>query len=169
MVKNLPANAGDIRTTGSIPVLGRSPGGGHGNPFQYSCLENPLDRRAWRATVHRVTKSQTQLKQLSTHVCTMSSQWPTGTKGNGPSCLIPYCSWLHYTGQALLPLLFLDSFPPTYSHGLLTHLFQVLAQMPFSQRRLSWPSCSTRIAWQCYTPYPTLFSSIAFNSVQHPL
>ena len=51
MVNNLPANAGD---TGSIPGLGRSPGGGHGHPLQYSCLENPMDRGAWRATVHGV-------------------------------------------------------------------------------------------------------------------
>ena len=59
MVKNLPANAGDIRDTGSIPGSGRSPGGGHDNPPQYSCLENPMDREGWRATVHRVSKSQT--------------------------------------------------------------------------------------------------------------
>ena len=51
----------------SIPGSGRSPGGGHGNPFQYSYLENPTDRGAWCLTVHRVTKSQTQLKQLSTY------------------------------------------------------------------------------------------------------
>ena len=56
MVKNLPANAGDIRDTGSILGLGRSSGGGHGNPLQYSCLENPKDRGAWQATVHGVTK-----------------------------------------------------------------------------------------------------------------
>ena len=59
MVKNLPANAGDIRDVGSIPELGRSPGGGHGNPLQYSCLENPMDRGAWQATVHRIAKNQT--------------------------------------------------------------------------------------------------------------
>ena len=58
-VKNPPANAGDIRDTGSIPGLGRFPGGGHGNSFQYSCLQNPMDRGAWGATVHRVTKSWT--------------------------------------------------------------------------------------------------------------
>ena len=52
---------------GSIPESGRSPGGGHGNPLQYSCLENPTDRGAWRATVRGVKKSQTRLKQLSTH------------------------------------------------------------------------------------------------------
>ena len=63
VVKNLPANAGDIRDMGSTPGLGRSPGGGSGNPLQYSCLENPTDRGAWQATVHGVAKSQ---KQMST-------------------------------------------------------------------------------------------------------
>ena len=67
MVKNLPANAGDIRDVGSIPGLGRSPGRGHGNPLQYSCLENPMDRGAWQATVLGVAKSQTWLKQLCMH------------------------------------------------------------------------------------------------------
>ena len=66
-VKNLPANAGDVRGTGSIPGLGRSPEGGHGNSLQYSCLENPTDRRAWGATDHRITNSQTQMKQRGTH------------------------------------------------------------------------------------------------------
>ena len=56
MVKNLPASVGD---SGSISGLGRSPGGGDGNPLQYSCLENPMDRGAWRAAVHGVTKSWT--------------------------------------------------------------------------------------------------------------
>ena len=65
VVKNLPANAGDA---GSILGLGRSPGEGSGNPLQYSCLKNPMDREAWRATVHRIAKSWTQLKQLSTHI-----------------------------------------------------------------------------------------------------
>ena len=57
MVKNLPANAGDAREEGLIPGLGRSPGGGHGNPLQYSCLKNPMDREAWWATVHTVAKN----------------------------------------------------------------------------------------------------------------
>ena len=52
VVKKPPANAGDIRDTGSIPGSGRSPGGGHRNPLQYSCLENPMDRGAWQAAVH---------------------------------------------------------------------------------------------------------------------
>ena len=59
MVKNLLANAGATGDVGSIPGLGRSPGGGNGNPLQFSCLENPMDRRAWRSTVHGITKSQT--------------------------------------------------------------------------------------------------------------
>ena len=58
VVKNPPANAGDIRDLGSIPGLGRSPGGGNGNPLQYSCLENPMDREAWQAMVRRVTESE---------------------------------------------------------------------------------------------------------------
>ena len=67
MVKNLPANEGDVRDLGSVPELGRSPGEGHGNPLQYSCLENPTGRRAWQAVVHWVLESWTWLKQLSTH------------------------------------------------------------------------------------------------------
>ena len=62
-VKNLPANAGVVGDTGSIPGLGRILGGGNGNPLQYSCLGNPMSRGAWRATVHGVAKSQTQLSE----------------------------------------------------------------------------------------------------------
>ena len=67
MVKNPPANAGEIRNVGSIPGLGRSPGGRHGKSLQYSCLENPMDRGDWQAIVHGVVKSQTHLQQLSMH------------------------------------------------------------------------------------------------------
>ena len=56
VVKNPPVKAGDVREVGLIPGWERCPGGGHGNPLQYSCLENPTDRGAWRAIVHRVTK-----------------------------------------------------------------------------------------------------------------
>ena len=56
-VKNLPTNAGDLRDMGSIPGLGRSAGGGHGNSLWYSCLENPMERGAWWATVHGIAKS----------------------------------------------------------------------------------------------------------------
>ena len=59
VIKKPPANAGDIRNAGSVPGLGRSPGGGRGSSLQYSCLENPTDRGAWRAPVHRVKSSQT--------------------------------------------------------------------------------------------------------------
>ena len=62
MVKNPPVNEGDVREAGSILGLGSFPGGGHGNPLQYSCLENSRDRGSWWATVHKVAKSQTRLK-----------------------------------------------------------------------------------------------------------
>ena len=78
MVKKLPANAGDIKDAGLIPGLGRSPGGEHGNPLQYSCLKNHIDRGAWWATVHRVTKNQTRLKRLSTwHTALWDLSFPT--------------------------------------------------------------------------------------------
>ena len=57
VVKKIPASTVDVRDTGSIPGLGRSPGEGHSNPLQYSCLENPMDRGAWHAIIHRVTQS----------------------------------------------------------------------------------------------------------------
>ena len=68
VVKNLPANEGDTRDASLIPGLGRSPGGGNGNPLQYSCLENPTDRRTWRATAHgvaRVRRDQTTTYSLT--------------------------------------------------------------------------------------------------------
>ena len=61
VVKNLLAHAGDIKDTGSIPGSGRSPGGVLGNPLQYSCLENPMDRGAWQDTAHGVAESKTQV------------------------------------------------------------------------------------------------------------
>ena len=67
VVKNLLANAGNVRDMGLIPGSGRSPGGGQGNLLQYSCLENPMDRGTWWAMVHKVAKSRTQLKQLSVY------------------------------------------------------------------------------------------------------
>ena len=70
MGKVSACNAGDAGDVGSIPGLRRSPGGGHGSSLQYPCLENPMDRGVWKATVHEVAKSQTQLKQLGTHAGT---------------------------------------------------------------------------------------------------
>ena len=69
VLKSLLANAGDIRDIGLTPGSGRYPGEGHGNLPQHSCLENSMNRGAWRATLHRVTKSRTQLKQHGTHAC----------------------------------------------------------------------------------------------------
>ena len=63
VVKNPPARAGDLR----VRPQGRFPGGGHGNPLQYSCQKNPMGRGAWQATVHSVSESQMQLKRLSKH------------------------------------------------------------------------------------------------------
>ena len=65
MVKNPPTNAGDVKDVGSITGSGKSPGGGHGSPLQSSCLENPIDRGAWRAMLHGVTKTQTRLSDLA--------------------------------------------------------------------------------------------------------
>ena len=79
MVKNPPANAGDV---GSIPGSGRSPGGGNGNPLKYSCLENPKDRRAWRAMVHGAAKSQTR---LSTHAEALMG-FPGGSDSTESAC-----------------------------------------------------------------------------------
>ena len=69
--KKSACNAGDV---GSIPGSGRSSEGGNGNPFQYSCQENPIERGAWQVIVHRVSKTQTQLKRLSTWLCIVSKQ-----------------------------------------------------------------------------------------------
>ena len=80
VIKNLPACAGDIREVESIPGSGRFPGGGHGNPLQCSCLENPVDRGAWRATVHGVTKSWTRLSN-SAHMH-LEGEWDEGCLGN---------------------------------------------------------------------------------------
>ena len=99
VIKKPPTN---VRDSGSIPGSGRSPGGGHGDPLQYSCLENPLDRGAWRATVHRVTQSWTRLKRLSTHAQFMNSFrlcFPFSsnhrclpTSADSPLCQVPHQS-----------------------------------------------------------------------------
>ena len=70
MDKESACNAGDAGDVGSVLGVGRSPGGGHGNPLQHPCLENPMDRGAWWATVPRVAESQTRLKQLSSYART---------------------------------------------------------------------------------------------------
>ena len=80
VIKNPPANAGDIRDSGLIPGSGGSPEEGNGNPLQYSCLENPMDREACQAVVQRVIKSLTQFKQLSTHSCNLIIKQTKNTK-----------------------------------------------------------------------------------------
>ena len=78
VIKNLPADIGDIRDTGSIPALGRSSGGGNGNPPQYFCLQNPMDRRACQATVHRIAQSWTQQKHkhiIGKNVRSLERRW----------------------------------------------------------------------------------------------
>ena len=98
VVKKPPANAGDTRDMGSIPGSGSAPGGGNGNPLQYSCLENPIDRGAWWTTVHRVTKSRTQLKHLSMHKYSPHTAFHVWTV----YMLLPgYTSFVYFT----LPLL----------------------------------------------------------------
>ena len=82
MVKKLPANAGDIKGTGSIPGSERSPGGGHSNPLQYSFLDHPMGRGDWWATVHRVAKSQARLECLRAHMYVKNCLWSSGTMSN---------------------------------------------------------------------------------------
>ena len=81
VVKKSPANAGDAGDTGSIPGSGRSPGGGNGNPLQYSCLENSMDREAWWATVDEVIKESDMTERLSRD-CNLSAsvEWRSNTK-----------------------------------------------------------------------------------------
>ena len=90
VVKNPPVNAGGLRDAGSICGLGWSPGGGHGNPLQYSCLENLMDRRIWHVTVHGIAKSWIQLKRQHTHqLRDDDEQWAkdSGTCQNPGNCI----------------------------------------------------------------------------------
>ena len=83
VVKNLPASTGEVRDIGSISGSGRSLEGRHGNPLQYSCLENPMDRGAWRAAVYWVAKSWTRLKRLSIHAHTVGMFTPSEKERGG--------------------------------------------------------------------------------------
>ena len=90
MVQNLPVSARYARSSGSIPRLGRSPGVGNGNPLQYSCLENPMDRGAWRATVHGASKSWTQLSDSHTHTLAFLILL------SNEKHIFPFLSWPNY-------------------------------------------------------------------------
>ena len=89
VLKNLPAHPGDLRDAGFIPGSGRSPGGRHGNPLQYSCLENPMDRGSWQASFHGVTRSQTWLKQQSTHTHKVGAIWALSLHHPTPCFRVP--------------------------------------------------------------------------------
>ena len=108
VVKNPSAIVGDIRDVDSIPGSGRSPGEGHGNPLQYSCLENSMDRGAWQATLHRVTKSRTWLKWFSMH----SSSVPGFFIG---SPLIS--SYAYFQGSFLFMYWIIPSLEPFHIHS----------------------------------------------------
>ena len=117
MVKNLPANAGDTRDAGSTPGSGRSPGGGNDNPLQYSCLENPTDRGAWRATVHGIAKESDKTKQLKTH----AHQW-LGLQASNAGSMGSILAWKLGSCMARVvikkkksPLFFLCKSPLPYS------------------------------------------------------
>ena len=115
VVKNPPA--GDARDVHSIPGSGLSPGKGTSNPLQYSCLESPMDRGAWWAIVHGVTKSRTRLKQLNTHACVFLSLW--GHFTHSPT-LSDHCQknrtifffWLHCACGILVPQPRIEHTPP---------------------------------------------------------
>ena len=98
-VKNLPANVGDTGNLSWIPGSGRSPGEGNGNPLQYSCLENSVDRRAWQATVHRVTKSWIQLSTRTcvharTHIHTRTHTWDLSPQTRDRTCMPCTVTWI---------------------------------------------------------------------------
>ena len=84
MVKNLLVSAGHAGDVGLIPGSGRSPGGGHGNPLQYSCLENPMDRGAWRATAHGVARVRHELASEHTHMHVMLLVVHVDSRKNSP-------------------------------------------------------------------------------------
>ena len=125
VVKNLPARAGDIRDMDS----GRSPGGGHGNQLQYSCLENPMDRGAWWATVHGITKSWTWLKWLSMHIHIQNTS-------------LSKCSTVLY---ALFPI----------NNGTWTHFHNLLNRSPIYDATV-WGCCQLYHNKQCSIDFKLL-------------
>ena len=140
VVKNLPANTRDIRDQGSTPKSGRYPGGGPGNPLQDSCLESPMDRGAWWATVHRVAKNQTRLKQPSTHTHNKDRR----PLGNDPL----WCDHFHTILIDLIPFLF-KLFPTVKEMKFKKKETNVTLQMKFQVpfccwgffSKWFWPSC----------------------------
>ena len=120
VVKNPPFNAGDVREVGSVRGSGKSPGGEHGNPLQYSCLENPMDRGDWQAIVNRVTESHTTevTSQAGTHVyithlsLDLLPEPPSSSLSDSMICVFPWKSKVnqifsrhpaHFSGSPLPP------------------------------------------------------------------
>ena len=115
---------------GLIPGSGRSPGEGNGNPLQYTCLENPMDKGAWQSTVHSVAKSQTQLKRLSTHRCSVRPLLVF-------TCLEISILYSATFLNSLFSILFLFSFPlwVFFLHLLFKHLYLEIPRIPKAQNK----------------------------------
>ena len=123
MVKSPPVNAGDVKDTGSNTELERFPGGGHGNPFQYSCLENPTDRGAWWATVYRVTKSWTWLKRVNVHTrILVTAKCGSEGKARAPSPTLQFLILLVNPTTLGWSLLTVSSAFHTYSYVSSAHI-----------------------------------------------
>ena len=122
VVKNLPANAGDVRDVSSIPVVGRCPGRRHGNPLQHSCLENPMDRGAWWTRVHGIIKSQFSSVQLLSRVQLFAAPWTAARQAS-----------LSITNSRSLPkLMFIESVMPSYHLILFIPFFSCPQPFPAS-------------------------------------
>ena len=143
VVQNLPANAGDIKDAGLIPGSGRSPGGGHGNTLQYSCLENLIDRGAWWAAVHRGVKSWTRPKWLSTH----SHSSPLGNYS------FVFCA----SGGWIFDV----SVGEVSSANLITSLYIVILQIKYSHRAYE-PGLARLIFWRMEHPASVSIGGAAF-------
>ena len=101
VVKNPPANAGDVREMDLVPGLGRSPRGGNGNPCRYSCLENPQGQRSLAGYSPWARKSQTRLKQLNMHACNkMKSLGGSGESMSEQSC-VKFSKWIKYFSMVI--------------------------------------------------------------------
>ena len=154
-IKNPPASAGDVRDMGSTPGLERSPGGGHGNPLQYSCLENPTDRQTWQATVHGVTESHIQLKRPSTqHPRYKEHKFSPGGKMTQDSFSPSAARWDN-TGKSLQ-----GGSPATQHQWFLMstgHMHTLLACTKFPDSRkessfsLNYSICSRSLGTACYS------------------
>ena len=148
VVKNLPANAGDIRDTNSISWLWRSPGGEHGSPIWYSCLENPLDRGRWWATVHRIAQSQTWLS---------TAQKSTSLNSKLSTCSIEEttCSF------SLFSSLFFHFSAPFYkskkSGSFVLHMYYFSVHYSFSAHYYMPLSFVHIKSWGCKTIYIILY------------